>query len=145
MDDLFYVDVTAIVKRIDGRMLITKRSSTKKRWPNMWTVPGGHVSKADYLGTPTTTNSQWYHVLINALKREVLEETGLEIDNVKFLCDLAVKDTLIISFVADAINLDPKVVLQEDECDAYEWVTSEESKQFNLIEGIYEELVEAEK
>lgn len=143
MDDKFYVSVTAIIKRSDGKMLITKRSASKKKWPNKWTVPGGRVERKDFLGTPTTTNSQWYHVLINAVKREVKEETGFEISNVKFLCDLAIPDTIIISFVADLFDEYDKPNLQTEECDAYAWVDIEEAKSYDLIEGIYEELVEA--
>ena len=143
-DNKFYVSVTAIIKRSDGRMLITKRTASKKKWPNKWTVPGGRLERSDFLGTPTTTNSQWYHVLVNAVKREVREETGIEVTNVKFLCDLAIPDTVILSFVAEAVKLDPEVILQTEETDEYAWVTAEEAKSYDLIEGIQEELEQAE-
>src|ERR1044072_6520736 len=123
MDDKFYVSVSAIVKSHEGKVLITMLTASKKKWPNKWTNTGGRVEAKNFLGTPTTTNSQWYHVLINAVEREVKEETGMHIHNVKFLCDLAIPDTIIVSFVADldgSGEQEPK--LQLEECDDYAWV-----------------------
>lgn len=140
---MFNVSVTAIVKRHDGKMLITKRTPTKKKWPNKWTVPGGRVETADFLGTPTLINNQWYNVLENAVAREVKEETGLLISNIKYLCSIAVPDTIIVSYVAETLNWDDPVTLQVEECDEYAWVTYEEAKEYDLIEGILDELKDA--
>lgn len=147
MEDKFLVAVTAIVRK-DGRFLITKRSPNKKRFPNRWTVPGGRVGPQDFISQTVQDEnwSQWYNVLINAVKREVKEETDLEVDNVKFLCDLVFRDkitadTLVISFVVDWQSGD--VSLQTEETDDYAWVTAEEAKQYDLIEGIQEELEKA--
>lgn len=142
MDDLFRVSVTAIVINHEGKILITKRTATKKKWPSKWTVPGGGVTKEDFLGTPTTTNCQWYDVLINAVKREVKEETNLDIYDVEFLCDLAIPDTIIISFTAKAKNA-REVVLQVEETDEYAWIGEDEIKNYDLIEGLAEELLAA--
>lgn len=139
----FNVAVTAIIKRWDGRMLITKRASAKKKWPNKWTVPGGRVETKDFLGTPTEINNQWYHILERAAEREVKEETGLLISNIRYLCSIAVPDTIIISFVAETFNQDDLVKLQIEECDDYAWVTYEEAKDYDLIDGILEELHDA--
>jgi isopentenyldiphosphate isomerase len=43
------VAVTAIVFNSEGRALITKRSTNKKRFPGLWTVPGGHFEHQDIL------------------------------------------------------------------------------------------------
>lgn len=37
---MFNVAVTAIIQREDGRVLITRRSPSKKKWPCKWTVDG---------------------------------------------------------------------------------------------------------
>lgn len=142
MDDLFYVVVTAIISRADGRYLITRRNMNKRKWPGKWTVPGGHVSKEDFLGTPKTTNSHWYNVLINVVKREVKEEVGLDISNVEFLCDLAIPDTIIVSFTAYCIS--DLVCLQTEETDEFAWVLPKEAEDYDLIEGILEELYQAD-
>ncbi len=138
---MFNVSVTAIIKH-QGKVLITKRTADKKKWPNKWTVPGGKVEVTDFLGTPTTTNSQWYHVLENAVIREVKEETDLDITNIKYLCSLAIPDTIILSYVTDLVGWDVPT-LQIEECDDYAWVTAEEAANYDLIEGILEEIQQA--
>lgn len=138
---MFNVSVTAIIKH-QGRFLITKRVSTKSKWPSKWTVPGGKLEESDFLGTPTTTNSQWYHVLENCVTREVKEETDLDITNIRYLCNLAFPGTVVISYIADLVGWDVPT-LQMEECDDYAWVTYEEAKNYDLIEGILEELADA--
>lgn len=136
---MYNVAVTAIIKRnTDGRILITKRTATKKKWPNKWTVPGGQLEDSDFLGTPTKINNQWYHTLENAVRREVREEVGIEIDNIRYLCNIAVPSTIIISFIA---NADPQeVTLQVEECDDFAWVSYEEAKKYDLIDGLLDEI-----
>jgi 8-oxo-dGTP diphosphatase len=55
--------VGAIVVR-DGRLLMVRRAQEPAR--GLWSVPGGKVERSEYLS--------------DALRREVQEETGLEID-----------------------------------------------------------------
>jgi 8-oxo-dGTP pyrophosphatase MutT (NUDIX family) len=146
MEDTFRVAVTAIVRRPDGKMLITRRSPEKKRWPGKWTVPGGGLEKADYLGTPTEINEQWYGVLENAVRREVKEETNLNITDIDYLCCIGIPDCVIVSYVAetDQYGAENEVRLQEGECDQYAWVTAKEAREYDLIDGLQDELVEAE-
>lgn len=144
---LHEVAITAIIIK-DGKYLITRRSPNKKKFPGMWTVPGGRIEKSDYLKLPKDTNHHWYNVLEQTLRREVKEETGLEIDNIWYVTSLAFigKDdvsSLVISCAADYVG--GEVKLQEEECDEFTWVTLEESKNYDLIEGIYEELLMTEK
>lgn len=136
---MFNVAVTAIIRRSsDQRFLITKRTANKKRWPNKWTVPGGQLEESDFLGKPTEINNQWYNTLEHAVAREVREEVGLEIEEIQFLCDIAVPGTIIVSFTARAVTTD--VTLQLSECDEYAWVTYEEAKQYDLIDGLLDEI-----
>src|SRR5687768_10199747 len=128
-EDTFRVAVTAIIHRADGRMLITRRTPEKKRWPGKWTVPGGGVTTADFMDRPPDTDgNQWYHVLERAVRREVHEETGIRIGQVDYLCNLFIPDTVIISFTTKTVDLDPVVTLQKEECDRYAWVFPEEAK-----------------
>lgn len=143
---LHEVAITAIVVK-DGKYLITKRSASKKRWPNYWTVPGGRLEVSDYTSWPKDTHGYWYNVLEKTLRREVKEEVGLEIQNITYVTSLAtVHDdkapSLVISCMADYAS--GEVVLQQEECDEYAWVTLEEAKNYQLIDGIYDELVMAE-
>lgn len=50
--------------------------------------------------------------------------------------------SLVISCIADYVS--GEVNLQEDETDKAEWVTLEEAKEYDLFEGIYDELVMAD-
>ena len=143
---LHEVAVTAIVVK-DGKFLITKRSPNKKRFPGMWTVPGGKMETSDYLKLPKDTEHYWYNVLERTLKREVKEEVGIDIENVDYLTSLAAvhedgSPSLVISCTADYAG--GEVSLKKDESDQFEWVSLEESQKYGLIDGIYDELVMAE-
>ncbi len=144
---LHEVDITAIVIK-DGKYLITRRSMNKKRLPGKWTVPGGHLEKIDYTGLPNDIENGWYNVLERALRREVKEETGINIKNIEYVTSLVVvygdgNPTLIISCMADYVS--GTVKLQEGETDKYAWVSLKEAKKYDLIDGIYDELIMIEK
>jgi 8-oxo-dGTP pyrophosphatase MutT (NUDIX family) len=144
---LHEVAITAIVVKNDT-YLITRRSPTKRRFPGMWTVPGGRLEVHDYVSLPKDTEHYWYNVLEKTLKREVKEEVGIDIKNIKYVTSLARvhedgAPSLVISCLTDYVGGD--VVLEEGETDKHEWVTLEEANNHNLIEGIYDELVMAEK
>jgi len=136
-----YVVVTGIIIK-GGKFLITKRSPTEKAFPNQWTVPGGKLELKDYSKRLKDTSSHWYNIFENLLRREVMEETGLKIRNIRYLTSLAyIRDdgipTLIVSLFADYDE--GEVKLCSDLTD-YAWVDLEEARDYELIEGIYEEL-----
>jgi 8-oxo-dGTP pyrophosphatase MutT (NUDIX family) len=64
-DDEYHLTVLGVVARTDGKFLITKRVMTKAWAPGWWEVSGGAVQAGE--------DSQ------DAVKREVLEETGLDV------------------------------------------------------------------
>ncbi len=143
---LHEVAITAIIVK-DGKYLVTKRSPNKKRFPNKWTVPGGKLETADYIDLPKDTTDYWYNVLEKVLRREVKEEVGLDITNIEYVTSLATvhgdgNPSLVISCMADW--QEGEVTLQAEECDACAWVSLEEAKNYDLIDGIYDELVMAE-
>jgi 8-oxo-dGTP diphosphatase len=142
---LHEVVITAIIVK-DGKFLITRRSPNKKRFPGMWTVPGGKLETKDYLSLPKSTEFYWYNVLEQVLRREVKEEVGLEIDNIEYITSLATvhqdgSPSLVISTIARYIS--GTVALQKEEADDYKWVDINEAKKYPLIDGIYDELVMA--
>jgi 8-oxo-dGTP diphosphatase len=143
---LFEVVTTAIIVK-DGKYLITRRSPQKKRFPLMWTVPGGKLETNDYINLPKETSDYWYNVLEQVLRREVREEVGLEIENIEYVTSLATvhadgNPSLVISCMADYVS--GEVKLQADETDQCAWVSLEEAKDYKLIDGIYDELVMAD-
>ncbi|OGM90334.1 hypothetical protein A2755_04050 [Candidatus Wolfebacteria bacterium RIFCSPHIGHO2_01_FULL_48_22] len=144
---LHEVAITCIIIK-DGAYLITRRSPNKKRFPGKWTVPGGKLETDDYIHLKKDTEFYWYNVLEQVLKREVKEEVGLEIKNIEYVTSLATMHedkapSLVISCVADWAGGD--VRLQEEETDQFAWVSLEESKQYELLDGIYDELAMVEE
>lgn len=144
-DYLHEVAITAIVYR-DDKFLIIRRSAQKKRFSRMWTVPGGRLQSSDYTALEKDTKDYWYNVLERTLRREVSEEVRLEIEDIEYLTSLATvhKDgspSLVVSCVAKFKS--GEVVLQPEEAEDYAWVTADEAKDYDLIDGIHDELVMA--
>ncbi|MBA7490369.1 Nucleoside triphosphatase NudI [subsurface metagenome] len=138
---LHYVVATGIVIK-NGKYLIAKRSEKEKAFPGRWTVPGGKLEAEDYIKREKDAGELWYYVLEDLLKREIEEEVGLKIKNIRYLLSLAYIrsdgfPTLIISLYVDWAS--GKVKLNEDLTE-YKWVTLKEAKKYDLIEGIYDEL-----
>ncbi|EKE29710.1 MAG: hypothetical protein ACD_2C00115G0001 [uncultured bacterium (gcode 4)] len=136
-----YLVVTWIIVK-DWKYLIAKRSSDEKAFPNLWTVPGGKLEMDEYATRPKDTGDHWYNIFENVLRREVLEETSLEVKNIWYVTSIAYMrpdniPTIIISLYADyawwEVSLCPALT-------DYAWVTLEESKNYELIEWIYEEI-----
>ncbi len=140
--ELHRVVVTAIIHK-DNKFLITKRSPEKRVWPNRWTVPGGGLETEDYVHTPPTTASGiWYRALEGTLRREVKEEVGVEMGKINYLLDLAFirpdkVPVLTLSFYAPWKS--GEVVLNDESVDSA-WVAYEQVKEYDLIEGIPDEI-----
>ena len=64
-DDEYHLTVLGVVCRTDGKYLITKRVMTKAWAPGWWEVSGGAAMAGEES--------------LDAVKREVLEETGLDV------------------------------------------------------------------
>ena len=145
--NLHEVAITAIVVK-EGKYLITRRSPNKKRFPGMWTVPGGKMETSDYLQLPKDTEHYWYNVLERTLRREVKEEVGIDIENIEYVTSLATvhadgSPSLVISCMADYVS--GRVKLQKEEADSYAWVSLEKARKYSLLDGIWEELAIVEK
>lgn len=139
-DRLHTIAVTGVIVK-DGKYLITKRSPDKKHFPGKWTIPGGKMEMRDYSERKKDTSSHWYNVLETVLRREILEETGLKIKNIRYLTSLSFisrgTPSIVLSLFAEH---DIGEVKLSSESTDYAWVTVEEAKNYDMIEGIYEEL-----
>lgn len=104
---------------LDGKVLLLKVRSRSSHDANKWEIPGGKVKKCEYFD--------------EALKREYLEETGLEID-IKSLHNVVRNDYTACktSEEVKSIQLIMKVTCQSDEItisrehDDYGWFSWDE-------------------
>ncbi len=145
--ELHRIAVTAIIYK-DGKYLITKRAPHKKFFPNKWTVPGGGMEVDDYINTPVSTKSgQWYNAIEKTLRREVKEEVNLEIEKPIYLLDLVFISPqgvpcIVISYYAEYKSGEVKL---DKDATEYKWVTLEEAKEYDIIEGIWDEIEMVDK
>ena len=138
---LHYVVITGILIK-DNKYLIVKKADWEKAFPGKWTVPGGKLEVLDYVLREKDTSSHWYNVFEDLLKREVKEEVGLEIEDIGYVTSMVYIrpdkiPCLIVSLYAKAKESEVRL------CNAlteYKWVSLEEAKNYELIDGIYEEL-----
>jgi mutator protein MutT len=63
------VAINAIIKNENGKILVVKRNKNEIAFPRKWTLPGGKAERGEKI--------------IEVLKREVKEETNLDIEDYK--------------------------------------------------------------
>lgn len=129
-DDEYHLTVLGVVAKPDGRFLITKRVMTKSWAPGWWEVSGGAAQAGEDSA--------------DAVKREVLEETGIDVSG----CENGYVFTYhrenpgegdnyfvdVYRFVMDFDEKDIKI--QEEEAAGYMLATHEEIKEF-AKQGIF--------
>ena len=138
-----YIVVTGILFK-DNKFLIVKRADWEKAFPSKWTLPGGKLEVLDYALRKKDTSDHWYNVLEDVLKREMMEEVGLSIENTGYVASMVYirPDSipcLIVNLYCKQKNNDEEIKL----CNAltdFAWVDIMEAKNYDLIEGIYGEL-----
>ena len=145
-EKIHYVSVTGIIRK-DGKYLICKRSEKEKAFPGKWCVPGGKIEHSDFVDSPKDTSSHWLDIFEKVLRKEIKEETTLDIKNIGYVSSLCFirpngHSTIIVSLYADYSG--GEVALAEDELSEHAWVTLEEAKKYDLIENIYEQLEKVE-
>lgn len=144
--ELHRIASTAIIYK-DSKYLLLKRSLNKKAFPGKWTVPGGGLEIDDYINTPKTTGDHWYFAVENSLRREIKEECNLETGKIKYLLDMAFirpdnTPVVILSFYCPYKS--GEVKLDEDSID-FAWVSYEEAKKYDIVEGLLQEIEMVEK
>lgn len=103
-----------------NRILLGKRSEDEDVLPGYWGLPGGNV----------TTIGNIQDILEKELKREIMEEVGLEIGNIKYLESHSHELKVInMSFTAEIVSGKPQAL---DETEEVNWFTFEEAKQLKL-------------
>ncbi len=109
------VAVTAIIKNQYNKILVVKRGANEIAYAGKWAYPGGKVEKGE--------------TIMQALKREILEEVGIEIEDYKELLQdyTFVKpdgnNVVGLNFLVRAKNTEVKL---SEEFQDYKWVNLSE-------------------
>lgn len=118
----------AVIKNKSGLILALKRSDDARRpLPGCWDLPGGRVEANDIKRWKEKSgHSDNSDILVNALRREIKEESNLEISEIKTIYAGSQFSqargifVVAISYVCDALNED-KIKLSDEHCQ-YRWV-----------------------
>ena len=129
-DGEYHLTVLGVIARPDGRFLITKRVMTKAWAPGWWEVSGGACMAGE-------TSEE-------AVKREVAEETGLDVTGWDGGYLFTYKrenpgegDNYFVDVYRFVSDFDEKnLKLQEEETDGYMFATLDEIKEF-AAQGIF--------
>lgn len=117
---------TAILK--DEKVLLGKRSEDEDVLPGYWGLPGGNL----------TTIGNIQDIFEKELKREIMEEVGVEIKNIRYLESHSHEKKVInISFVSEIESGEPQAL---DETEEVKWFTFEEAKELKLTPHTLERL-----
>ena len=122
-DGEYHLTVLGVIKRPDGKFLITQRVMTKAWAPGWWEVSGGAAQAGEES--------------VEAVRREVLEETGIDVTNADGGYVFTYKrenpgegDNYFVDvykFIKDVSDED--VHVQTEEALGYRFVTKEEIEQ----------------
>lgn len=113
MDNVPLLTVGALIVDRGDNVLMIKTH----KWSDKWGIPGGKV--------------KWGESLEVGLQRETMEETGLAIDNIRFITiQEAIRSKvfhkeahfILVNYIASVNTVKPEVVLN-DEAEDYMWVT----------------------
>lgn len=149
---LFYFVANVVVLReFDKRCLILKRDSREKVHPDKFAFPGGKLEWKNLdINNPTRMNEDVYdfeNAVEDLLKREVYEEAGIEIeDSIGYINSVAFIrpdgiPAVLVKFVAKYKS--GEIKLEKGAFTDFAWVTKEEVKNYDCIEGIPEEISKA--
>lgn len=129
-DDEYHLTVLGVIVRPDGRFLITKRVMTKAWAPGWWEVSGGAAQAGE--------DSE------DAVKREILEETGLDVSGAEggymftyHRENPGEGDNYFVDVYRYVMDIGEKDIhLQEVETDGYMFATAGEIEDF-AKQGIF--------
>lgn len=128
------VVVNALIKNPSGnKFLIVKRDSKSKIHHSLWMFPGGKVEANEDL--------------IEALKREIREETNLEINNIKKISEYEYKrpdDSITFGICFSAASTTENIKLN-DELEDFKWIIPSEFNKYNHLKELDKEVKKAFK
>ena len=120
MNPSFHLSVKAVLRDASDRVLLLRRGTQSKANAGKWDFPGGKVSAGEAFDV--------------ALRREVLEETGLDITllGVAGVAEARIGAVHRIFLILEAKPLDGAVRLSEEH-DAYAWTPRADLPKQDLV------------
>ena len=153
-DKLFYFVANVLIYReSDSRCLILKRDEREKVHPGRWGVPGGKLEWRDLpLGKPTRINGDvldFENSVEDLLAREAREEAGVEIgEKLHYINSVAFirpDETPVVLVKFAAKYKGGEVVPERGGFTDFAWVNEREAKEYQCIDGVYEEIAQVVK
>ncbi|HEY4509053.1 MAG TPA: NUDIX domain-containing protein [Candidatus Paceibacterota bacterium] len=133
---LFRVVTAAVIYNKEGLFLIAQRHSKDENQPGIWAIPAGHVEISE----------TGLHTLEENLKREVLEEIGVEINIEKYLDSHSwvTEDykKITIVFLCTISKGEPEPLSETDDI---KWLNLEEVKKLKTAPNIVRLIEKATK
>lgn len=118
----YRITTAAIIFDEQGRILLGKRSSKEDTVPGFWSLPAGKLESSGPASDVLETN----------LKREVLEEIGVEISDLEYLDSHMWTDTdplkITIVFKARIIQGEPRPLDPQEVTETKWWIIDEALK-----------------
>jgi 8-oxo-dGTP pyrophosphatase MutT (NUDIX family) len=114
-DDITFFQKAVILHPHEDKILVVKRSETDNFRPDTWDLPGGNIFYGE--------------LHIDGLRREILEETGLEVEELRVVHLITQYDKtipmyyIVTGFLTKAKNADVRV---SHEHSAFQWVTRDD-------------------
>ncbi len=118
--------VNIIILNQKGEILIIRRTKSNDVEPGLWDIPGGTLEQGE---DPAM-----------GVKRELKEETGLEVGRLKIINQLSSvdkkKNKQFVRLIFNSDDVDGEIILSPDEHDEYKWIKLEEISNYNCASFI---------
>ena len=121
------IAVAGIAVNDQKEVLLIQRANPPSK--GFWTFPGGKV--------------EWGETLIEGLKREVKEETGLSIKNPKLLTTYEIIDSFHFVILDYVVEVDNGITTAGDDALDCKWIAIEELNNIPVTKGVIEILRKA--
>ena len=128
----FRIVLTCVIIK-EKKVLLGKRSENDDVLPGYWGLPGGNITSVGNI----------LDIIEKELMREIFEEVGVEIGNIKYIESHSHEKQIVnICFSADIISGEPKAL---DETEEVKWFTFEQAKKLKLTPHTLESLMKVFK
>lgn len=122
-----YIGCSIIIRNSENRVLIARRSKSKKKFPLMWETVGGALENNE---TPD-----------DCIRREVMEELNCTINDLRLFKVYIINDDNRYVLIVYTGMLNGKVK-QNSEIEQIRWIDRSELKMFNFCGNELEKLLD---